>query len=110
MARIVDFVSSLIFASMTAGVLLSLSRAAWVNYAVALASYLLLTGKDGRRRLLCPLASVMLVGILALAVGVRLYALDAKSFWYDEFASIELACGRAYARSIHVLGHLTAGA
>jgi len=35
--------------------------------------------------------------ILLLATGLRLYQLNAKSFWYDEFASAELACGHGYA-------------
>jgi uncharacterized membrane protein len=36
--------------------------------------------------------------ILLLATGLRIYHLNAKSYWFDEFASVELACGRGYAQ------------
>jgi uncharacterized membrane protein len=39
---------------------------------------------------------MLLVLILLAAAGLRAYHLDAKSFWFDEFASAELACGRGY--------------
>jgi uncharacterized membrane protein len=36
----------------------------------------------------------LLAGILAMAVGLRVYRINEKSFWTDEFISAELACGR----------------
>jgi uncharacterized membrane protein len=40
---------------------------------------------------------LLLLAILALATGVRLYRLNAQSFWVDEFATSQLALGRGYA-------------
>ncbi len=38
----------------------------------------------------------ILAAILLAAMGLRVFHLSAKSFWFDEFASAELACGRGY--------------
>ena len=40
---------------------------------------------------------IILAVILLAALGLRIVHLNAKSFWFDEFASAELACGRGYA-------------
>jgi hypothetical protein len=40
---------------------------------------------------------LVLLAILCIAAGVRLYRLDAQSFWVDEFATSQLALGRGYA-------------
>src|SRR5207244_651709 len=39
---------------------------------------------------------LLLIAILLLAAGLRIYHLNANSFWFDEFASAALACGHGY--------------
>ncbi|MEA2709929.1 MAG: hypothetical protein QOF78_2530, partial [Phycisphaerales bacterium] len=41
--------------------------------------------------------ALILIVILLLATGLRLYRLNAQSFWVDEFATAQLAIGRGYA-------------
>ncbi|MEO6435006.1 MAG: glycosyltransferase family 39 protein, partial [Tepidisphaeraceae bacterium] len=40
---------------------------------------------------------LILIVILLVAASLRIYKLNDKSFWFDEFASVELPCGRGYA-------------
>src|SRR5947207_15315372 len=59
-------------------------------------------------------AQVLLLGILLLALALRLYGIGSSSFWLDEFCSLETATGRGL---VHVAlpanviianpGHLT---
>ncbi|MGB7160391.1 MAG: glycosyltransferase family 39 protein [Tepidisphaeraceae bacterium] len=52
--------------------------------------------EDVHRRVGAGALAALLV-IVLLAFALRVYRMDAKSFWFDEFQSVGMACGRGFA-------------